>query len=126
MSMRDLFDTWPERGGLVGSTLTAARVGVWLWRRRTGKTTTTPFFGWLARRSATEALLAVTTIRLRTAQAVIERLEAEIEAAGLRDSTSGASGAGSIDLPESTLVRSRASTSGPSTTTSGKPDSDPA
>jgi hypothetical protein len=118
------FDTWPERLGAGGGLTLALRIGFWLWKRRTGKLP--PIIGGLARIAAAESLLQLKSIRLDTALATIARLEAEIEAAGIRhrDSNSDASGAGSFDLPESTLLRSRTRSGRPSASTSAKPDGD--
>lgn len=120
----DLFDSWLERGGAVGAAITAARIGFWLWRRKAGAPT--PFFGWLGRRIVVESLLITMTIRYKTAEAKVQRLEQEIEAAGIRTGSGSDPSAGrSFDLPGSTLVRSRPPTSKPSPSTSAKPGSDP-
>ena len=111
---------WPWWAG-GGVFWTCARAGVWLWqRKRPGKPI--PVFGWLGDLAATKSLLILTSIQLKTARAKIARLEAEIEAAGIR-SSGDASAAPSSDYPGSILARSAPPSNGPSASTSGKPAS---
>lgn len=117
-----MLDSWPERGGAAGAGLTVLRYAAWYWRRRRGTAGTAPIFGWLARRALTESLLVVATIRLKTAQAKIARLEAEI--AGMRSDSDGSAASG-YDLPESSLTRSKPPTDPPSASTSAKPGAGP-
>ncbi len=72
-----------------------------------------------------ETLLAIMTIKYRTATARIAHLEAQMKDAGIpteAGSSTGASGGSSFDLPESTLLRSRP----PTTTRSGSTSKPPA
>jgi hypothetical protein len=119
------FDTWSERGGIAGSAVFVGRIVFYLWQRRRGGPTTAPIIGWIGRRLVTESLLITMTIKYKTAQAQVDRLEKEIEDAALRSGSPGGA-APSYDLPESTLLQSKTSTDAPSTSTSAKPDGDPA
>lgn len=117
-----MLDSWPERSGFLGAALTLARYSVWFVRRRRGADTAAPIFGWLARRALVETLLVAATIRLRTANAKIDRLEAEIEQ--MRTDSDG-SVSGRFDLPGATPIRSRKPSAPPSASTSAKPDATP-
>lgn len=113
---------WPERGTALGLGLYGLRLGWWLWRRKPGAPL--PVFGWLGDLAATRSLLILATIRLKTATAQIARLEAEIEAAGIRSSADGSAGSSSASVG-STPTRSPPPTAGPSPTTSAKPGRSP-
>lgn len=117
-----LLDSWIERSGTGFVAYTVVRCGWWLWQRHQGKPASAPLIGWLARRSAVETLLVLTTIRLRTAQAKIDRLEAEIKEAGIRLDDSGDGGFGWPDL---TPTRSKPNDAPPLSSTSAKPDDSP-
>lgn len=123
MDWHGLHDSWLERGSLAGVALTTARFGYWLWRRRTGAPV--PIFGWVGRRLVVESLLITMTIRYKTEKAKNDRLETEIEAAGIR-SDSGSSAASSFASPGSTPMPSNSTINTPSRSTSGKPENPPA
>lgn len=112
---------------MAGAAGIGARFALWYWKRRSAKPPPKMrFFAWAASIIEAKTLLALMTIKYRTAMARIETLENQMREAGIPiDSASPGGDAPSYGLPESTLLRSRTSGTKPSATTSPPPDDVP-